>query len=621
MIEVDVAIVGDGPAAYGAARSAAADGLDALVVSASDDVGQYPVFLGPRSSKALQEFIRSSPVADWVHELGIDAPGMEGSFAIPAELCVVSHRDLRAWMCSEISSTGLRRVHGRAAIESCEEGILAVEETTSGTRLAIRARVIIWCAGAPPSTEGRITIPVTYRAGEKVHGGSSVSISLHPDDVTESGYPTMGWTISGRHGQCVGSAGRHETEPAEQPGTRLAANGRIADYWAHSSVTGRVLFTGAAAGLQNALTGEGIGMAVESGMIAAESAGNADRVGHRYTERLEERFGVSAPPGAATSRRARLVARSITSAAEHPTSVRSRLATMMLDLEASRFATPARGQLPEWPHHLADLRFEIRAEVARRVSSLWRSPAPLVIGPEGLPDLRLSDCFIAMIDPDAASRSDIVKTAAAMDLTLLALGLMASATTVLEDGGQSGSGRSRNWFQISSVVALDYCLAQAACLAAEAGPDIVEMQALWSEELMAIRYAVLEAAAEPRQIFDEVFEFPFRVAAARSWSPGDDLPDVTDISRILSRAFYGRELEAMLDGGRGRLGLLLSEAVALRLVDTELDDETHAFDTVDLEGEFDEAVSALERVTDTTRQLLHSLLRLCMEGDIEWASV
>lgn len=289
-MEVDVLIVGAGPAGSTTARYCASKALDVLMIDRRAEIG-YPVQCG--------EFL---PAPEEMHDIFPESMELEELFTVPPALikCESEYIDMispkgTVYRCPFRGWTLDRRAFDKHLVKlATEQGarletdcsLVSIKDGVAKTTLGdIEAKVIVGADGPTSRTarEAGLERPATnYPAVTcQVEGDFEPVIKMHFGSLAPGGY---GWVIPKRGGANVGigfSRRMLNTHPSDlflqfirQIGISkyrdltmglVPASGPV-----RSTVRGRVLLVGDAAGFTMATNGGGIPTAMIGGRIAGQ---------------------------------------------------------------------------------------------------------------------------------------------------------------------------------------------------------------------------------------------------------------------------------------------------------------------------------------------------------------
>ncbi|HSC27847.1 MAG TPA: geranylgeranyl reductase family protein [Vicinamibacterales bacterium] len=336
----DVLVIGAGPAGAAAARRAASRGLSVALVDRADFPRDKVCgdALIPDALSALAELGMSSILAAGSRSAGLRVFAPDGTgVALAAESVCVPRRELDEALRTgavEAGATFLPRHTLEAPLVNGEAVTGArFVQTGTGARVELRARATVLATGGsagplecfgvcrrstPSATAGRIYVEV-----DPATSAGLTDLLISYDAAICPGY---GWIFPGpRHTFNVGVGffydSRRRPNPANlrilldrflgtfPPAAALMRGARsispLRGAPLRTAMTGAdlarpgLLVAGDAAGLTYSLTGEGIGKAMQSGILAADviaanpgdSHGAATRIAAAYAVELTARFG------------------------------------------------------------------------------------------------------------------------------------------------------------------------------------------------------------------------------------------------------------------------------------------------------------------------------------------
>lgn len=331
-----------------------------------------------------------------------------------------------------------------------------------------------------------------------------------------------------------------------------------------------VIVVGGAAGLFNALTGDGIHVAATSGTLAAraiaEHSNDARLANLRFHRRLRgAHVGLDEDAGH-TRRRQQLTRRVLieTLDDERPFFAKARRA-IVLPQGIGGLITPSRASGENSATHLLKpftlacdevIISAVRREWPLLASVLRQSPtAPLELRPSSLFGLS----YLAAGGQQLYRWSSL---GAAVELsTLGSLALLASS------GHQQATERGIDYQTAAATLAGDFLLARSSKIAAQHGSRIAAALAGWLEEIISIR---LDRAAGA-QIFAAMFEMPARLGAGLSASGGSAVDALSSYGAHFGSALSHAEDKLALMNRRTRLDTTLAGLQAAGLSNVRVD--------------------------------------------------
>jgi hypothetical protein len=272
------------------------------------------------------------------------------------------------------------------------------------------------------------------------------------------------------------------------------------------------LLVGDAAGLANPFTGEGLGYAVHSGLLAAEAIADHpdDPVEARreYTNRIAAAAVGYFEAAQHAARRYHLVWRMLSDSAgnDHPLIAKARRAILL-----PRAAGPVPARSAELGPATAFL-VACDAVALSAVRERWPFLARLVASGEGLVqrELRLATLLLAGLSAEGARPGrEMAAVGAAVELAGL------SALVFVGNAPRPDGRPGVPWGLAATVLTADFLLAEASRLVADAAPRLARSFAEWLGDLTALRADRLagEAGVPAAAVFGALFEFPARAGA------------------------------------------------------------------------------------------------------------
>ncbi len=324
------------------------------------------------------------------------------------------------------------------------------------------------------------------------------------------------------------------------------------------------LVVGDAAGLVNPFTGEGLSYAVQSGLLAAESIarhpGDPEAAARSYGRALARAFVGYFETARHAARRYHLAWRVLAATAEsdHPFFSKGRRAVLLPEgiagvTAAEPFDAGAEESLLLQPF-LAGCD-EVSVAAVRRE---WPFIARMLITGGGPTHRSLRPAVLLCAGlMSAGAFPDIgrVTTGSAIELASLGgLAFLGPAAPALPGG------RGVDWSSATTVLAGDFLLAQACTLVAKHAPELSWSFSDWLAELTVLRARYLDAApgTSATDVFAAMFEYPLRAGALLADAPSGAVAPLREFGRHCGRAFVHAEDLLALRGERTRLDTSLA---------------------------------------------------------------
>jgi flavin-dependent dehydrogenase len=580
--EVEVLVVGAGPAGAVAAASLAGRGAQVLLAHLPSPGGQ------------AHDVIVTAPALCGLVDLGVTLPapvtpvtavdlrlGGTGRTLAGAEAVVCDGARLRERLLDHAAAAGAQVVRGEVtALAHGPSGRLAA---VAGQDVLARHVVIATgAAGYQAIAPAVVPQAVGIACARRFTGPeppAAMLLTLSAPAVTGAGdQPLCGWALPGAGGTVTIGAARlgGAGDPAELLATALAthastepclaavtpagplASGPLNPGFSPDLVAGAgCILAGEAAGLVNPFTGEGFSYAVRSGLLAAAaiaaSPGDPDAAQRSYARRLAGAFAGYFETARHASRRYHLAWRVLAAAtgSDHPFFTKARRAIVLPEEPAGPGAAGALDLSS--PETLAAGPFlascnEVAITTVRRE---WPFLAHLALTGSGLAHHRLRPAllFLAALRAGGA-QPDIRRATPAAAIELATLGALAF---ICPPEARTG-GRGVDWAVTTTVLAGDFLFAQASRLIAESAPEISWSFADWLAELAALRAAQLGAGdGDPGATLAALLEFPARVGAVLGGADGAVAGALREAGHQCGRAFGHAEDILALRGERTRL--------------------------------------------------------------------
>ena len=559
MIDVNVAIVGGGPAALGAAAALRQSTLDVLIISEEPPRG-WPIYLTERAQAELTSIVGSLPQGHRLNGSTVQFEGGTSSINFETNPLIIEATDWSSFLRAALTSCHHPMIEGHAQLIDAHSGMLEVEQGGNVSR--VRAQTVIWATGdSPAGTNNDADADALLFSLTEVSQLDRLTFTLPAENRTTSAAIAQ-WRMPTRCGSAHGLlVPRTQSGPAHSLNTSGQTNlvarvGVNTTFQRARSAVGRILLVGGSAGLFNRFTGEGISYALRSGRLAGQAVPHGVNVRSEFTRSLSTEFGGGTLASSQDSgRQHQLALRAITGAIRSRSAARDRIVGLMLDQGINHWRGDGAARVaPVQPDILA-ARGRTQMIVARESSSLWFAAAPSLTELPTIPDIRVSDALLACAG-EVLSLPRTALAAAAVDLTASSFGLLAAgiSETPSEEHG-------RNWAEIASVAAHDLLACRSMKLAGKAGPEVLEAYLLWIDSALRLRREALgsNSTRSVLRLYESVFELPVRLAAILRGSDETETGHLVRVGHLLGAAYaYGDEIQ-VLRGHKSRLGLDLAQ--------------------------------------------------------------
>jgi flavin-dependent dehydrogenase len=649
---VDVIVLGAGPAGAVTAAALASRSLRVMLVhvatpstdAAAAAPASYDVFVSAPARSGLAQLgmaidLPMSPI-DTV-ELRLRAHSRRPLTGAGAAVC--DHATLTERLRDAAIAAGVEQITGRATLSGRDDdGYRVVIDDDRGTSTTMIASHLVDATGAATSAESRdysTGIACAQRLSDIDLDGRMVLAIAQPETADPRERPTCMWAVpSAGGGVCVGAARVGDAEPphdrlsparlmeqairalgqddprftsAAPVGPLLA--GRIdSGFSPDRLVAAPGLLVGAAAGLTNPYTGEGLSSAIQSGLLAAdciaEHPTDPDQARTAYGRRLRATFVGYFETARYAARRYHLTWRVLADAAdsEQPFFAKARRAILLPEGLAGLGATermrlPKRDDLVLAPFLIACDEVAIRV-----IREDWPFLARLVMSGETLGHQQLRPAilfFAAMLA--ATPVPDIRRATPAAAIELASLGALA----FLHPPPPRSDGRAVDWALAATVLSGDFLLAQASRLIAETAPEASWSFADWLAELAELRAARLDPTRREHEVSAEavyasLFEFPARIGAALGGGSAETIRILREFGHHCGRTFLHAEDVLALRGERTRLDTTREAMVAGRFTaipaEAEREDEVLISAVMACRNARRQALDAADAVTNPT---------------------
>lgn len=603
--DVDVLVVGAGPAGAVTAAALARGGMSVLLADDAAEGGDHDVLISGQARRGLASLgLTDVALARPVKIIRLSFGGRAGRSIGDADSAVCDRRRLRDGLRRAAAAAGAVAVPGRVtAITRVADGFEAmIADTGSAALLAVAARHVVAATGSAariaPAADGspRATGIACARrfAGARLRGRLLLTMSA-PAATGPHTPPTCVWALPGRDGTVTvgtsrvgGPAGADpenllqaalETLARAEP--RFAAvtpAGLIVSGPLDSGFTpGRVadagqLLVGDAAGLVNPFTGEGLSLAVQSGLLAARSVAehpsDPDLACQAYARRISAGFVGYFETARYAARRYHLTWRVLaaTAGSDHPFFAKARRAILLPEglsglTTAGRMGLAGREALMLAPFLAACDEVAITT-----IRTQWPFLARLMLEGDAVARPRLRPAALFFGGLLAGGRApDPARATLAAGIELAQLGALA---LLGPPPAHRVPRRGVDWAGATTVLAGDFLLAQASRLVAECAPEISWSFADWLAELTAVRAARLDPAhpgVPAGAIFASLFEFPARIGALLGGCSPETVQALRDTGHHCGHVFLHVEDVLALRGERTRLDASLQAMLLGRI--------------------------------------------------------
>ncbi|MFI7143940.1 lycopene cyclase family protein [Nonomuraea sp. NPDC050022] len=583
----DVLVVGAGPAGGATAAALARHGLRTLLVDGGEPGATHDVALSASAMDALRALGVAAFDGAWPVD-GVDVRFGDGpARPLPGVGAAVCDREwLRTRLRELATDLGAAMLPGR--MTDCEphpDGHRAVI-ATGGGQVAVLARHVVLGTGSLPGRrphgEG---MAVVQRFALPERDSRLLLHLVPPSPADPHDRPAGIWIMPAGPGTCAVGAVRVGDRQESAADLLASAIERLAGadpVFATARPLGELvsgpvstgfapalaghegrLLVGDAAGLVNPFTGEGLGYAVQSALLAADAiAAHPDDPGaarEAYARRLARAYVGHFETARHAARRYHLAWRVLAATAHSDQPIFALARRGMLS--AGEAAEPVELN-PDDRLYLSPFLAACAETAVSAVREEWPFIARLLTAGAGLRPASL--LLAGVVAAGAHPQAELAGAGAAMDLAALgALSLIGAPEAGVPVRGQA---RGVDWESAVTVLACDFLLSQAARLVAESAPEASWAFADWLAELTRIR---AERIADPGttdagDLFAALFEFPIRIGAQLGGAGTAVMEALREFGGHCGRAFLLAEDVLALRGGPTRLATTTRAMLAAR---------------------------------------------------------
>jgi menaquinone-9 beta-reductase len=610
--DVDVLVLGAGPAGAVTAAALARHGISVLLVDGGTDAAEHDVLVGARVRRDLGSVgLPVGALSRPVRVIKLSFGGRPGRSFTDADVAVCGSGKLRTELRRTAAAAGadvgrgwvesiVRVGEGYEALLTSADALPAAgapARADTGCLTIVSRHVVaatgaaydqprIAAAGGQPGWQGEThavgTACAQRFAGVTLRGQARLAMTA-PEATSGDSPPTCVWALPGGGDLVTVAVARGNDATADPQALLHAALETLTETDARFAavipvgpvVSGPLdagftpervaaaghLLVGDAAGLVNPFTGEGLTYAVHSGLLAAQAIAerpfDPDAVCRAYADRLAAEFVGHFEAARHATRRYHLTWRVLGAAAksEHPFFAKTRRAIVLpegIDGPTDRLDLAGRDAVLLTPFLVAC--DEVLISVVR---TQWPFLVRLVTeaGAAMYPRLRPAALFFAALVA-AGQAPDIRHATVGAAIELAHLGTLA----FLGPPPRRPPARGVDWAVTTTVLTGDFLLAQASRLVAESAPDISWSFADWLAEMTALRAGRLDGSpprVEAGAVFASLFEFPARIGALQSGCPPETVQALRDAGHQCGHAFVHAEDVLALRGERTRLDATL----------------------------------------------------------------
>jgi flavin-dependent dehydrogenase len=581
----DVIVVGAGPAGASAAAALAAPSRSVLLVDSDAPGPSYNAFLSAPAVDGLRRLpVGNLPLAPVE---GIELVfGARSRRLMPVQAAACDHAALVRALRDSACDAGAEHVRAIARVLDRDEGWSRV--ALDG--VVVSARHLVLATGARRIDRGHALGIGCVQRFTGVALGNRVTLAVvEPDGRDPRERPTCVWAVPAPGGGVsVGAARVGDAIPAD-PDALIAqamAELRRTDVRFAGAVSAGPVISGpidtgfaperltaidgipvgAAAGLTNPFTGEGLSSAVQSALLAGEciTAHPADPDAARtaFARKLRTTFVGYFEAARHGARRYHLTWRVLADAADSDQPFAAKARRAILLPEGIAGLGDQRIVLPDAPL-VEPFLLACDEVVLSVVRTQWPFLARLATTGDnhGSQRLRPAHLFLgALLTTSPTPDIRHATTAAAIELATL------GALAFLHPPPPRSDTRGIDWAAAATVLCGDFLLAEASRLIAESAPQTSWSFADWLAELAELRTAALDTKNPPQAdlVYATLFEFPARIGAILADAPAHVVHAVAGCGHHSGRAFLHAEDVLALGGRRTRLDTTLEAMLAGR---------------------------------------------------------
>jgi flavin-dependent dehydrogenase/geranylgeranyl pyrophosphate synthase len=587
--EFDVLVVGAGPAGTAAAITAARAGLHVLLADETRPRRAGDVMV---SGVAAQRLAGLEVATECLRPAG----SIELRFPSTARqvndtgVAIADHGLLREALTAAARAAGAELVTGRVILSDGNDGRRAFLDEAP-----IRVSHIVDASGARAMARSAHSAGICY--AQRIAGieiGDRIVLAPIQPAAEPGAQPTMLTVLPGvddtatvwltrlgiadsQHGIKPQSMSlKHVLATLADYDKRFSGVRQIGEEWSgvlHAGFTpallesSDVLVAGDAAGLGNPFTGEGIGAALLSGMLAGQAiATQPDEVAAArmdYARRLTGEYVGYFETARHAARRYHLVWRTLDAAAAsgHTFFAKARRAVLLPEeipsLAGDLVSVAPADRVVTGPFLVACDEVGVAS-----LRSQWPFLARLLLSGTGPTRHRIRPALLFLAGLLAEDRRlDIMRATPAAAVELATFGALA----FICDEPAPVASRSVDWAGSTLLMAGDFLMSRASALVAESAPEASWAMADWLAELAGSRAERLGDDPAPAiDLHTSLMEFPARLGALLGGCSAETVKVMRTIGGLLGKAFTHAEDVLALTGRRTRLDMALQASVSYR---------------------------------------------------------
>ncbi len=606
--QADVLVIGAGPAGATAAVALARNGLSVLIADDGKAAGDHEVLVSGEAVHALRALgMTATPSMRPLRSIRLSFGRGTQRAVTDSGAVVCGRKQLRDEL--RRAAIAARAVYIQGSVTDIEAAGDRYRAAVTGSRSCeVIARHVVMAAGSaqslttPAMPDHGAQVPLAGIACARRFAGTwlratALLLLIAPQETRPDTAPTCAWAVPGLGATVTVGAARVGGRASGVPGGLLQAalaglaecDPRLAaltpagpvvsgpldvGFTPERAASASYLLVGDAAGLVNPFTGEGLNLAIRSGLQAAAAIeahpSDADAALDAYAGQLAAGFVGYFEAARHAARRYHLTWRvlSATARSEHPFFAKARRVTLLP--EGLQALNPAEHVSLELRETMLAAAFLTACDevMITTVREEWPFLARLAVASDAADGPRLRPGLLFLAALLAGGRPpQIERATVAAGIELAQLGALALLGPPASGGPPRFASRGVDWAVATTVLAGDFLLAQASRLVAESAPEVSWSFGDWLLELIALRDTQLGSAPSvcATEVFASFFEFPARIGALLGGCSADAVQALRDAGYHCGRAFLHAEDVLALRGERTRLDATLAAMLQARI--------------------------------------------------------